>query len=239
MLFHGGHGTWLHWLRNIPAWSQRYALWVPDLPGYGDSDALPEASLASLVTVLCEALDRLVGPTTAIALAGFSFGALLAANVAARRASLTRLILIGAAGHGGGRRPSGELKSWREAATRSEHELQQVMRHNLALQMLHSADSVDALAVHIHSDACLRARFDGRPISRAGGLLRALEAHTGSQLLIWGEHDVTAIPDQLAPCLSAGRSGCQTRIVAGAGHWAQYERAEEINALLLAWLAAA
>jgi pimeloyl-ACP methyl ester carboxylesterase len=52
VLLHGGSGSWMHWLRNIPALvdSGRWVL-VPDLPGFGDSavpaggsdaDALPE-----------------------------------------------------------------------------------------------------------------------------------------------------------------------------------------------------
>jgi pimeloyl-ACP methyl ester carboxylesterase len=40
VLVHGGHGSWLHWVRNIEALSAKRTLWIPDLPGYGDSSAL-------------------------------------------------------------------------------------------------------------------------------------------------------------------------------------------------------
>jgi pimeloyl-ACP methyl ester carboxylesterase len=54
-------------------------------------------------------------------------------------------------------------------------------------------------------------------------------------LLVWGEHDVTTQPEAAARSIAGQREGIEWRIVPGAGHWAQYERAEEVNALLLAW----
>ena len=46
VLLHGGHGSWLHWIRNIDALSRDHMLFVPDLPGFGDSDDPPaEASM--------------------------------------------------------------------------------------------------------------------------------------------------------------------------------------------------
>jgi pimeloyl-ACP methyl ester carboxylesterase len=237
VLLHGGHGCWLHWARNIRAWSSRYTVWVPDLPGYGDSDSPPEASLASLVDATRDTLDTLVGSATPIALVGFSFGALVASHLAARRGSVPRLALFGPGGHGGTRRPRGELHSWREAAERGDDaELARLMAHNLLMHMLHDAESVDALALRIHTEACLRTRFRSKAISLAGGLARALDLHHGALLLAWGEHDVTAIPEQAALSLSRGRDRCRTHVVAGAGHWVQYERADEVNRLLLAWL---
>ena len=41
LLLHGGSGSWLHWFRTIPVLEQHHSVWVPDLPGMGDS-ALPD-----------------------------------------------------------------------------------------------------------------------------------------------------------------------------------------------------
>lgn len=237
VLLHGGHGSWLHWARNIRALSARHTVWVPDLPGYGDSDAPLAPSLAALVDATTATLDAMVGSATPLALVGFSFGGLVAAQVAARRAAVLRLALLGPGGHGGERRPRAELLSWREAA--DEHDdasLADVMRHNLLAHMLHGAEAVDALALRIHTDACMRTRFRSKAISRAGGLADALDRHRGALLLAWGEHDVTAVPQDAARSLGKGRKPCQARIVPGAGHWVQYERPDDINSLLLAWL---
>ena len=40
LLLHGGSGSWTHWIRTIPTLARTYQLWVPDLPGLGDS-AMP------------------------------------------------------------------------------------------------------------------------------------------------------------------------------------------------------
>src|SRR6476620_4760307 len=37
VLFHGGSGSWTHWIRNIPELSRHYQLWLADIPGLGDS----------------------------------------------------------------------------------------------------------------------------------------------------------------------------------------------------------
>jgi pimeloyl-ACP methyl ester carboxylesterase len=44
VLLHGGHGSWMHWLRNVEALSAGRTLWLPDLPGFNDSDAPPHAA---------------------------------------------------------------------------------------------------------------------------------------------------------------------------------------------------
>jgi len=236
VLLHGGHGTWLHWARNIRAMAAQHTLWLPDMPGYGESDLPAEQTLASLVDALRETLDALVGAATPIQLAGFSFGGLVAASLARQRNAVTTLALLGPAGHGGARRPRGELQSWRGMdAQHDAAALTEIMRHNLWVHMLHADHHVDATALHIHTQACLHARFRSKPISRAGGLVNALAGYRGPLLLGWGEHDVTADPPQAARTLAQARQGCRIHMFAGVGHWAPYEAADEVNAVLLQW----
>lgn len=241
VLLHGGHGSWLHWLRNIEALAAHHAVWVPDLPGYGDSDhPVPNDGLPSLLEPMIATLNRLVGTDTPIDLVGFSFGGLVAAHVAARRPQVRRLALLGPVGHQGRRRPRGELRSWKVAVqSANASTLDEIMRHNLAMQMLHmAAQDIDPLAVKIHTEACLRTRFRSKEISRGGGLMAALAQRRGPSLLAWGEHDVTAEPEIIARALSDRLPGCHTHFIEGAGHWVQFERADDINRLLLAWLSA-
>ncbi len=42
VLLHGGAGSWTHWIRNIDALAADRTLWIPDLPGLGDSPLPPE-----------------------------------------------------------------------------------------------------------------------------------------------------------------------------------------------------
>ena len=175
VLLHGGHGSWLHWVRNLEFLAQDHEVWVPDLPGYGDSDPVGGAGLDDLVNATRRSLDALVGAGTAVRLIGFSFGGLVAAALAARRPAVTRLALLGPAGHGGMRRPRGPLRSWKELAIGSSEWLE-VMRHNLHMHMLHDASCVDDLAMQVHCQSCLATRFHSKRISRAGGLQQVLDS---------------------------------------------------------------
>ncbi len=224
----------MHWARNVDALAQRFRVCVVDLPGYGDSSAPAAPTLASLLDATQQTLDALVGAQVPILIAGFSFGGLVAARLAVRRGGIQALALLGPAGHGGPRRPRGELRSWRDAhQARDEAALSQIMRHNLQQHML--AAPADELALAIHIQACLRTRFRSKDISRAGGLADSLRALRCPVLLLWGEHDVTATPLELAPFLAAQCQQAQSKVLANAGHWVQYEAADQVNESLLGW----
>ncbi|WP_019937504.1 alpha/beta fold hydrolase [Bordetella sp. FB-8] len=113
VLLHGGHGTWLHWIRNIHALAESRMVCVPDLPGYGESDIPNNASLEELLRSLGNSLDALLGQGADFDLAGFSFGGLVATHLAVAYGGIRRLALLGTAGHAGARRPRAQLLSWR------------------------------------------------------------------------------------------------------------------------------
>ena len=117
--------------------------------------------------------------------------------------------------------------------------LQRVMRENLYQQMLSSYDRIDPLAIRIHQDACAATRFRSRPIARPGGLAEQLEEYSGPTLLIWGEHDITCTPEFLVKKLVDGRSNRAMKMVVDSGHWVQYEKADQINAILIEWFESA
>lgn len=237
VLLHGGHGSWLHWVKNIDALAARHTVWVPDMPGYGDSDAQGTA-LSALLDATLATLDAVIGTNTPVDLVGFSFGGLVAANLATRRPGVRRLALLGAAGHGTRRRPNGKLVRWAEAYQAGDAvAFEQAMRHNLAVHMLSvPARDIDALALRVHILSCVTTRFRSKDLAQASGLIDLLAAWQGPTLLAWGEYDVTADPEVLLPQLSATARHSRAHLLRGAGHWVQYERADAINALLLDWL---
>ena len=237
VLLHGGHGSWLHWARNVQALAAFHTVWVPDLPGYGNSTGGADLTLESIVALLKTSLDCLIGATARVQVVGLSFGGLVAAALAMEHGAVCSLALLGPAGHGGPRRPQGELRPWQPAHARGDAQaLDDALRHNLGVQMLQGAHSVDAAALHIHREACLRTRFRSKPLSRAGALPALLTRYAGPVLLAWGEHDVTAVPETTRPLLAQRTDSSRFVVVPGAGHWVQYEAAAEINALLLQWL---
>lgn len=239
VLLHGGHGSWMHWLRNIEALSATRTLWLPDMPGFNESDAAPppapgEAPIGPLLDALGGTLDGLIGAGTEIDLGGFSFGGLTAAKFAQRRGHVRRLALVGSGGHGTMRRMTAQMINWRAARDREEERA--ALLHNLAALMLHDKAAIDALAFVIHDISCHGTRFRSKDVSQAGGLQAALDTFAGPQLLVWGEYDTTADSRPLVAQLVAGHPRRQGAVVDGAGHWAQYERADEVNALLLRFL---
>ncbi len=236
VLLHGGHGDWRHWIRNIEPLARDHSVWLPDLPGFGDSDDLcghahaPER-MERMVDALVAAIDHLVGPATALDLAGFSFGGLVAAHLATRL-RVRRLALLGPAGHGGARRQAAPLADWR--ALRGDRRTA-ALQQNLAAFMLHDRASVDDRATTIYESQCERTRFRSKAISQAGGLPQCLDRLSMPVLLAWGEHDVTAQPQLIGPRLTEGFATRRWQLIRDAGHWVQYERHDAVNDLLVDW----
>ena len=233
VLLHGGNGSWLHWVRNIDALAQRHQLWLPDLPGCGESDELAApASLERLVAALRHNIDSLIGAGRVIDLAAFSFGSVLASNLAAARGGVGRLALLGPTGHGFARSPLA-LKNWRALAPGPAQT--EAHRHNLSHLMLHERSAIDALALAIHRRASEQTRLRSKPISLTDATRRALDRLRIPVLLAWGEHDPTAPAAGAQQTLAQGHPNRRGVRIAGAGHWIQYERAGEINPLLGDW----
>lgn len=238
ILLHGGHGNWKHWARNIDALSARYAIWLPDMPGFGESDDLHSPhDFDGLVDALLESMDVLFGPDEYIGLAGFSFGGLVAAHVASQR-RVSALALLGAAGHGGARREYSPLRNWRDAATSVER--LDALEHNLKALMLSGDTPADPIGMAIYEDACENARFRSKHPLATGklsrNLLDVLRNVTAPLLLIWGSEDVTARnPAQFAVQLDHVPLCYEVVIVPRAGHWTQYERPDDTNRILLSW----
>lgn len=234
VLVHGGNGSWLHWVRNIDALSASHELWLPDLPGCGDSEPIaPPESLERLVMALRHGIDTLIGGEREIDVAAFSFGSVLSSHLAVARGRVRRLALLGATGHGQPRQPLG-LQNWRNLPETAQDEAH---RHNLATLMLHDRGAVDGLALAIHRAASRRTQLRSKQLSHTSATRDALDRLAIPVLLAWGEHDPTAGSPDTARLLGAGHANREWLVIPAAGHWLQYERADEINALLARWFA--
>ena len=236
VLIHGGHGSWMHWAKNIDALAQHFRVMIPDMPGFGDSEDFdipphdPER-VERLLDSLAQGITRLAG-TAPLYLTGFSFGGAIAGALAPRLSGLQRLALLGSAGHGGPRRERESLSNWR-AVTGKERE--QALVQNLQAFMLSSDRAVNALALQIHARSCEKTRFRSKSISRKPLLLDALKDFDKPILLAWGEEDVTAVPHEAGPSLTRDHPSREWRVIAGSGHWVQFEKADEVNAGLIRW----
>ncbi|MGA9867454.1 MAG: alpha/beta hydrolase [Acetobacteraceae bacterium] len=238
VLLHGDAGSWTHWLRNVVPLSHRFRVIVPDMPGYGCSDMPPEPwSPASLARIISDGLDVVLEDGGPVALAGFSFGGIIAGHLAALRPQITKLVLLGAGGMAlPPSRPAVRLRRLEpgmdDAATRS------VFRHNVGEMMIGDPDKVDDLAVDLQMENILRARLRAGSIPASDALLLALP-HVRARLYgIWGERDPFAFPHvaQRAETLRRFQRDIDFRTIPRAGHWTPYEAADAVNAALLEFM---
>lgn len=235
VLLHGGHGSWLHWVRNIPQMSSQRTVWVPDMPGFGESgdfefSGSSDERMEQLVAAIVTSMDVLGLTSQPFDLAAFSFGGLVAVRLA-KRGLVRRMALIAPGGHGGAKPAQEPLHKWRLddlAASKA------ALRHNLAAFMLYECD-IDESAFEIYELQCRATRTKGRDMIRRGELRQALVEIDVPLLLLWGANDVTATPREIAPQLAALGPDTAWHVIECAGHWVQYERADSVNALLSEW----
>ena len=233
LLFHGGSGSWRHWVRNIERLSADRRLLCPDLPGLGDSATLPCADgPAPIAAVVRAGLTAVLGEGAPYDLAGFSFGALVAGHVAAEAGpELRSLTLVGAASLGLPRQRTDLVKVRdKEGEARvAAH------RHNLAALMFADPERIDALALLVQERNTVQTRFRSRGFA-GSALLRETLARTRAPVaLVYGERDAIAWPEVEArfAALRSVRPDAWTGMVPGAGHWVSYEAAPAFDAMLL------
>lgn len=239
LLLHGGYGSWTHWLRNVLPLSADFTVITPDLPGLGDSAAPPVPYTAdSIAAIIARGLPQAVQEPVAIA--GFSFGAVIGGHLAAQlggRASC--VLLIGAAGLGLPRPPLANLQ--RVEPGMSAVQITEIQRGNLAKLMFGDASRIDALAVHLQNENTRRGRLDSRPIAFTDTLIHTLPRATARLGAIWGEKDITCVPyiEQKFRVLRSIQPDTYCDVVPDAGHWVQWEQAPGFNTRLKTFIAGA
>lgn len=239
LLLHGASGSWTHWIRNVLPLAARFRVLVPDMPGFGDSDAPPEPHTADgLAALVAGALDVMVPAPTPLDLAGFSFGGIIGGLVAARLGPrVRRLVLLGSGGLGlplGPLRPLIRLEAGMDPA-----EIRSAHRENLRRLMLGRPESADDLAVFLQVENLRRTRFKSGTIPQSDVLRRALPEICARIAGIWGERDAFsgARIDECRRVLASTQGALDLRVIEGAGHWVPYEAAEQVTAALFDLLA--
>jgi 2-hydroxy-6-oxonona-2,4-dienedioate hydrolase len=238
VLLHGGSGSWTHWLRSIaPLVASGRRVYIPDLPGFGDSAApLHGTDADALPEPVAQGLQMLLGDA-ACDLAGFSFGGMVAGFLAAQfPARVARLLLVGAPGMGIAPDTPFHLRAWRHFKEADKRDA--VHRGNLAELMLHHPASISELALRLHVANVLRDRMQGRSLSRTDALACTLLRLQCPLHAIYGREDAL-FRGQLAALEATLRQAPHFKaftLIEEAGHWVQFERADAFNAVLLATL---
>lgn len=238
ILCHGGSGSWTHWVRTIPDLARDHDVWVPDLPGLGDS-AMPAKPLVpeSSADALAAGIRSLIPAERRPRLVGFSFGGHIATFAAGLLGEHVRSFTIIGTSALGIRRPT--MVFPKEHSAMTQDEAMGVHRKVLELLMLSRIDRVDDLAIALQADNVRKARFRSRPFAATDNVKRGLADVTVPLTSIWGRKDVVGYPTVEA-CLDILREHHPElvfEIVPDAGHWVMYEQADAFNAALRRMLA--
>jgi 2-hydroxy-6-oxonona-2,4-dienedioate hydrolase len=236
VLLHGGHGSWMHWIRNIDVLARQHTLWIPDIPGLGDSD-LPlagEVTTAEVAAILVKTMNAIPDLRRPFGLVGFSLGGLVAAYVAAQNGELVRcLMLIGPAGLDSPRRQTRPIMRWLNLNDPVKEEA--ALRNNMEAVLFSAASRIDDEAWCVHTLSCRAARLNSKKLATKGDLPAVLTRVQGPVLVIWGEGDVTATPNVAGPSLATPNNLCSWDTICDAGHWAPFEAADAVNQRILSW----
>jgi len=237
VLLHGGSGSWTHWIRNVEALAGAgWRVSVPDLPGFGDSQAPPQATDApGLVDTMAHGIREIAGGQ-ACPVVGFSFGGLTAVLTAAAHPDLmARVVLVGAPGLG--------LRNSRLALTpwiglQDPEARRQAHRRNLQTLMLYEPAAVDDFTVAIHAANLERDRMRHRKVALTDIVARTLPALSLPLDAIYGEEDAlyTGRMDEVEAVLRQAPSFGRMVRIPRAGHWVQYEDPSRFNDSLLGLL---
>ena len=249
MLHGGGPGASgvSNYSRNIAALARRFRVLVPDLPGYGKSDKAlsrtdPFGDLAESMLGLLDALG-----VRRAAVVGNSLGGACALRMALERPQrISRLVLMGPGGIGTSRSlPTPGLRrlfGYYEGDGPTIEKMRAFIRDDLVY---------DGRAI---PDDVIRTRFESSidrevvanpPLRRPRGLSALMRMDltrdprlTGLRtptLVLWGTDDRVNRPNG-GRMLQRRMPNCDLHLFSRTGHWVQWERAEEFNAVTTAFL---
>jgi pimeloyl-ACP methyl ester carboxylesterase len=239
LLLHGGSGSWLHWLPSIPALAEHFTVWVPDMPGFGESDMPPEpVSFDAYCDIIRDGFLALRGGAQPIDMAGFSLGSSVAVRLA-RTLPVRNLVLSGANFQVLTQRPRRDLVSLRRITDPDERA--RGLLHNLRTMMIAHAEHVDAAALHLYDVDVHRRRLPRPALNNWGVITGELPslAVQGRIFALSGADDqvIGGGPDVQRQALAKLRPDARYEAVPGAGHWVMYEGGKAYSDALLRLLA--
>ncbi len=236
VLLHGGSGSWTHWARNVEWFAGRgFRVIVPDLPGSGDSAKPPGGEDADSIPPWIEqGLAQAIVGDEPVDVVAFSFGTLVGTLLAHDYPErVRRLVLAGPPVLRHNPPPFVGLRAWRDAPPGPERDA--VHRHNLCVFMFAREASADALAIEIHARNLERDRMTRRKLSQTSLLHDTIRRLRLPLYLVSGELDVLYRDKWNTINASLDEVTClrSRQVIAGAGHWVQYEEADAFNHAVL------
>ncbi len=251
VLLHGGGpgaSAWSNFGKNFPVFAARFRTLMPDQPGFGESAAEPFSDnyFSHAARALASLLDHL--SLGRVHLVGNSLGGGTAVRFALDYPDRAgKLVLMGPGGLSlnvlaadpteGVRRlaefaaPPGPSKEKLAAFLRTLVFRQDLITDELVDERYAVASRPDRIAAM----ASLGMSFYDPATAQDGMLWRDVHRLRNQVLLIWGREDRVNPLDGALVALKQIRKA-QLHVFGGCGHWAQLEKFDEFNALVLAFL---
>ena len=251
MLHGGGPGAsgLSNYARNVEALARRFRVLVPDLPGYGrsskgvDADD-PFGDLATTMLGLLDALD-----IARAHVVGNSLGGACALQMAlCQPGRIGRLVLMGPGGVGISQNPPSaglkRLLGYYAGEGPTLDKLRAFLCEDLVYDGSAITDAVlrerfaSSIDPEVVANPPLRAPKDLEAFKRLDFLLDPrLPQLPNPTLVLWGIED-RVNPPAGATALQARLPACDVYLFSRTGHWVQWERAAEFNAVVDAFLGA-
>ena len=239
IFLHGGYGSWKHWIKQIHFFSKNYTLFIPDMPGFGDSDDLkkphtPEKIAKNLMDGFLK-----INPITnqKINIIGFSFGGLITGHLSYQFSKLNifpeKIVLVGPGGLGAKRGPMEDMV--RRNSKMTNNQILQAHKKNLAILMFSNPLNIDDLSLYIQLQNTKHHRTKSRPISATDTLTKILSNQKVPLYVIWGEKDSTVGPylEDRMVILRKVNPNVRFHVELNVGHWIMYETPERFNEVLI------
>ena len=251
MLHGGGPGAsgLSNYARNIDALAARFRVLVPDLPGYGGSSKGvnsedPFGDLAAAMLALLDALgiDR-------AHVVGNSLGGACALRMALEQPGrVDRLVLMGPGGIGISQAAPTEGLKRLLGYYAGEGPTLEKLRTFICEDLVFDGSRIPEAVLRERFEASIDPEVLASPPLRAPKDLEAfrrldflldprLPALEHRTLVLWGTAD-RVNPATGAMALQARMPACDAYLFSRTGHWVQWERADEFNAVVTAFLSA-
>jgi len=241
----GGAGPdllWLHGLRGVDgndplleALAADHRVIAPEAPGFNDLDEI--ADIDNIHELALDYDDLLEGMKLGrMAIAGHSFGAMMAAEIAAhfpQRA--TRLVLLAPVGLWNDSYPVADLFGLPVA------EMDDMLWHDKAARDGFATRLAVASAGQAQVEQLIAATRSIAAVTKFvwpipdKGLRRRLRRIAAPTLIVFGKDDAF-VPVRYAADFAAGIAEAETALIDGAGHMVPYEKTAEVSALIRRFL---